>query len=151
MEIDDNIKREQKILESIGLKQEELGLGSDLINLYFDGNMGDIDLYRDPVLLIRVFQKINSRLKKEYEGPSILYISMGDLCKLTYNQLDSVIQMLRVIINNPSIDKSNMHIVKIGMQIVRSKKLEKSIMRIVKDKGRWTIYEKMVRESRLSN
>lgn len=141
----------QKILETSGLKQEEFDLGLDLINLYFDGNLGDIDLYCDPVLLISVFQRINSRLKKEFEEPSILYNSMEELCKLTYNQLGSVIQMLRVILKNPSMDKTNIHIVKIGMQIVESKKLEKSIMRMAKDKGRLTIYEKMVRESRLSN
>jgi hypothetical protein len=134
----EKIANSQLYFESLGLDSKDSTIAVNLVVMFTNGIIGDINILSNPISLKSVYILIRDNIEDiemKFGKFNYLYSSIGILCNLTYSQINSVYLMFSILLNYPSIKETDLQIFKTGFQIIVDNKLKKFATRFVREKG----------------
>lgn len=134
----EKIANSQLYFESLGLDSKDSTIAVNLVVMFTNGIIGDINILSNPISLKSVYILIRDNIEDiemKFGKFNYLYSSIGILCNLTYSQINSVYLMFSILLNYPSIKETDLQIFKTGFQIIVDNKLKKIATRFVREKG----------------
>lgn len=132
------INNSQLYFESLGFDSKDSTLAENMVIMFTNGIIGDINILSNPISLKSAYTLIRDNkenLEMKFGKFNYLYSSIGILCNLTYSQINSVYQMFSILLNYPHIKETDLQIFNTGFQIIADNELDIFAKRFVREKG----------------